>query len=449
MGTKLFDYLADSIFFDEQALSTARDQDLAAELARYREFTLANLNELLREVYACESATKIFTGLRRPADLDLLKQGAFYIEQFVFDDPLFRLTKTSTEQGKVMSEYLGMRGDSPLQPRVATAAASLKRMTSMIAADYVKLLPVSYLFEPPEQTPIYYSENFFEDVLPPEFMSFFQSNAEVRAMRKDGDSYVEVSPFHPTRAISVRFKNDPFEHIRTYQLWQQEIVSVDEKSGEFVGHMTLPDDPPDQQQFDVWVRQSINRTAAQIHHEVALQMALANDLKSAYLTRSPFTFELLQRLAPDADPSKMRSATTLLNIELPFVDHVDAAALMNLRREEHEAFERFRRTLDRKLRELANIKDAEEQRLKADDVSAELIENAHDVGAVVSRSQKKLAADATLTIAGLSAAVASGGWTLPVAITAAAAGVKAYQDYRGATDAPAFFLWKVLQQSKK
>jgi hypothetical protein len=46
-----------------------------------------------------------------------LKQGAFFIEQFVLDDPLFRLTKTSFEQSMVMSQYLGMRGDSPLQPR--------------------------------------------------------------------------------------------------------------------------------------------------------------------------------------------------------------------------------------------------------------------------------------------------------------------------------------------
>jgi hypothetical protein len=448
MGTVLFDYLADSIFFDEQALSAAKDDELAGELARYRDFTFENLDELSREVYARQSATKIFTGAGRPIDLKLLKQGAFYIEQFVLDDPLFRLTAIGPEHGRLISEYLGMRGDSPLQPRVAAAASLLKQMTPMIAADYVKILPVSYMFEPPARTPIYYSENFFEDILPPELMSFFQSNAEVRAMRRDGDAYIEDSSLYPTRAISVRFKNDGSEHVRTYMLWEQELVSFDELSGEATMRMIVPDELPHREQFEAWIRQSINRTAAQVHHAVALQMALTNDLKSAYLTQSPFTFELMQRLAPDADPSKMRSATTLLNVELPFVEDVNTETLMALRREEHEAFEHFRRTLDRRLRDLANIRDAEEQRLKADDVSAELIENAHDVGAVVNRSKKKLAADTTLAIAGLSAAVASGGWTLPVAITAAAAGFKAYQDYRGATDAPAYFLWKVLQQSK-
>lgn len=348
-----------------------------------------------------------------------------------------------------MNEYLGMGGDSSLKPDVAAAASKLKRMQPMIAADYVKILPISYLFEPPEQTPIYYSENFFEDVLPPEFMSFFQSNAQVRSMRKHGNGYREESSLHPSRAISVRFKNDPLEHIRTYTLWQQQVIDFDDKTGHVTVEMTLPDEPPGREEFEGWIRQSINRTAAQVHHEVALQMALAHDLKAAHLTCSPFTFELLQRLAPDADPSKMRSATTLLNVELPFVSDVDAEVLMLVRRDEATSFERFRRSLDLKLRELARIEDAEEQRLKADDISAELIENAHDVGQVVSRAQKKLAADGTLAIAGLSAAVATGGWSLPVAVGAAAAGYKAYQDYRKATDAPAFFLWKALDRSKK
>ena len=454
MGTKLFDYLHESIFFDAAAVSTGfssvSEDDLRTELTRYRDFALANLDDLLHEIYACQSTTKIFTGVRRHRDdIDLLKQGAFYIEQVVLDDPLFQLTKRSTEQGKVINEYLGMSGGRPLQEDVAAAAAKLRHMKPMIAADYVKLLPVSYLFEPPEQTPIYYSENFFEDVLPPEFMSFFKSNAEVRSMRRDDHSYVEESSLHRCRAISVRFKNDPFEHIRTYQLWEQEVVSFNETTREMKVGSTLPAEPPDQTQFEGWIRQSINRTAAQVHHEVALQMALANDLKAAYLTRSQFTFELLRLLAPDADPSKMRAATTLLNVELPFIDEVDVQVLMDLRRQEQQAFDRFRRSLDGKLRELASIKDAEEQRLKADDISAELIENAHEVGQVVSRAQKKLAANATLTVAGLSAAVATGGWSLPVAIGTAAAGYKAYQEYRGATDAPAFFLWKSLQKSKR
>lgn len=68
------------------------------------------------------------------------------------------------------------------------------------------------------------------------------------------------------------------------------------------------------------------------------------------------------------------------------------------------------------------------------------------VGQVASRAQKKIAADATLTVAGLSAAVATGGLSIPAGIGAAAAGYKAYQDYR---NAPAIFLWKALQQSKK
>jgi hypothetical protein len=92
-------------------------------------------------------------------------------------------------------------------------------------------------------------------------------------MRPTGDSYIEESALHLSRAISVRFKNDPFEHIRTYML-----VSLNEETGEATMRQFLPDEPPDQEQFELW---SGSRSAALRHRfeEVALQMALTNDLR--------------------------------------------------------------------------------------------------------------------------------------------------------------------------
>jgi hypothetical protein len=82
-------------------------------------------------------------------------------------DPLFALTKASTEHSKVFNEFLGMEDTSLDKAHVARTLHYLKALTPMVAADYVKLLPTSYFFEPPDELPLTYSEKGFAERIPP------------------------------------------------------------------------------------------------------------------------------------------------------------------------------------------------------------------------------------------------------------------------------------------
>jgi hypothetical protein len=447
MGSETFSFLADSILFDDAYLASGfagvDDARLRQELDAYRAFCLAHIDDLLREVYACESVTKIFAGVRAPITFDLLKQMAFYADQFVLDDPLFSEGYRGTSEGTAMNEYFGMKRDEGLGRRVAEAARLVKRLTPFVAANYAKVLPVSSLFEVHGGVPLRASENRFDDVLPGPLMEFFRGQAEVHCMRREGATFIEVPDQSPSRYISVRFKNDEMEYVRLYQLWANEVVSFDEATRIAKFAMTMPDEPPDQAYFDAWVHQSINQTAIAVHDEIRTEFELARQLKAAYFTKSPFAFDVLERVT-NKNVQMQRPTSTLLNTELPFLADVDATTLMRIREEDADAFARFRGHLDKHLRAIASTEPAK-RAAKIDDVAAEMRNDADEIGRVVERARKKFTGQGTLALAALSASVKTAGLSLPVAATAAAAAYAAYQDYRSKVEAPAYFLWRVLK----
>lgn len=163
MGSILFDFLAESVLFRERDLdehyANVPEAELSAALQQYREFCLAHQRELMAEATGRANCFTLFPGMH-PVPLDLLKQSALYVERYVLADPLFALTEAENDAGRAMRSYLGGGSKKGLDRQaLSRAVRSLKGLTPMIAADYVKCLPVSFLFEVPEHLPIYFSEN--------------------------------------------------------------------------------------------------------------------------------------------------------------------------------------------------------------------------------------------------------------------------------------------------
>lgn len=445
MGSESHNFLADSILFDDRSLENGfraiSEERLRAELDAYRAHCLLHADDLLREVYACESATKIFAGVRNPVTFDLLKQTAFYVDQFVLDDPLFAAAHPGTAEGKVLNEFYGMKPNDWLGNSVAGAARFMKRLTPFIAANYVKVLPVSSIFEAKGGVPLTASENRFEDGLPSDIMRFYRERVVVKRLRRDDHSLIEVDDPSPCRHIAVRFREDDADYVRLYSLFENKVLSFDEATSTATFSMTMPADPPDQAYFDAWMDQAINQTAIAVDRELTTEFRLARSLKAAYFMKSSFAFSALQYTLDDV--KVQRPMSTLASIDLPFIADVDPEVLIRMRNEESDAFERFRRHIDKHLRTIASTDDSKRP-AKIDDVAAELQYEAAEVGAVVLRAQKKLAAHGTVAAAALTAGVLSSGWTVPLAVTAAASAYSAYQDYRAKVEAPAYFLWRVL-----
>ena len=217
MGSKIFDYLTESFLFNDALIqgnfSKITEQEILDELNSYREFCLSNICELESEVLTNQSSLKVVSGVEMP-DLKWLKQSAFYIEQYVVNDPIIAFgyknrKNYSTSEG--LNFYLGWNKEPVNKSELAKVVRYVKSLTPMVAADYVKLLPVNHFLEwpNPEQLPIVYSDNLFSDVLPKPILDFFHKNVIINSVEhlSERPGLIRLNPLKPCRDIQFSFKN--------------------------------------------------------------------------------------------------------------------------------------------------------------------------------------------------------------------------------------------------
>ena len=173
MGSITYNFLTESLLFSEKYLrSNYRNislKRLKDELREYRNFCVSNKEKLLSEVRENESTLKISPGIQN-LTLKQIKQTAFYIDQYVIDDPLFKLTHEESELSKTAKEFIGFSESSINKKEVANVVRFLKEITPYVAANYIKLFPLSHTFEPPEKTPVYFPDDYYSNSLPEELL---------------------------------------------------------------------------------------------------------------------------------------------------------------------------------------------------------------------------------------------------------------------------------------
>jgi hypothetical protein len=424
------------------------EKEILAELKRYREFVLANQSKLLDEISRRSSNLRIFSGLDR-VRLSHLKQSALYVHQYIIDDPLIPLTSEQTDVAEVFGKAIGLSPSTLDKADLTRRLRFLKRLTPMVAADFVKLLPVSTAFEPSKEIPLFYSENRFSDGLPRTLMEKLHARADVRSMRKSGNGYLITDELYPCRQIHVGFQWHPTEDGRMYSLF--DVASMTEHGENKFGiHMTVPDAPPDLPYFQTWVEQSVNRTGIAVHDQLVNELAFASALDAVYSTRSELVADLLETVVTAPNTIPVNTANVFLNMELPFLDGVDENTLMRIRTEEGTAFENFRIALDGKLRDLRGVDDPDEARIRAENAVHELTEvQVNDVKNKLVSVKEKATLSAALASVGLMASVQTAGMSLLTTAAAVLKGAEAALDYRQDVKRhPAFFLWKLKDKAK-
>ena len=381
--------------------------------------------------------------------VDLLTQSAFYADHFVVPDPVLPLTRIENTFTKHMRLCLQMPEPGLDRRKIAGVMLYLKTLTPMVAANYVKFMPLSFVFEPPEQLPLYFSENQFSDALPEEIMSFFRTNASVKSLTKHSEGLIEENDLYPSRGISVTFRNHSSSAAMFFFLFEQGRTVLEESTRYMQAEMLLPDEPPSQERFDVWVNQSINRTAINFYNRVTTEIYMSTRCGAMYITRSPFVSNLLGLALPQEREAEEEMAEEFLSLELPFLANVDIETLMTIRTNEGEAFARFREEFDLKLRDLRLEADPESVRIKKDNLVNEICNvQLRRVDSEIKSVRNKYLADAAIGVAGLVAAVQTSGWSVLSSATALAHGVRSYLQYRQTVgNNPAFFLWKILKRS--
>ena len=452
MGTTTFDFLSESLLFDDASrkdyYASVADADLLKELRGYRQHALANLEALHQEIARTTSRLKVFGGARDYFSLDQLKQSALYLDQVVLPDPLFQQSRESSDVSDHMGRLVGVPNSKEVdRKRLADAASRMKALTPMVAADYVKFFPVSYYFEPDEQIPLVYSETGFADALPTHVLSKYHENADVRSLRRTDRGLVVESLLRRGRHISVQFRGDHDGAMMAYALVQNEEVDVDAVARSIRFRATLPDEPPPVDEFQAWVDQSVNQAARAHHCSLLKELALSEVLGASYFTGSEFAHSLLGAHDP-AQSVEHHTAACILNLDLPYFEDIAIRDLMKVRNDDGDAFRLFRAELERQLRELRTEADPDTLKRKAENAIHELgVVQVAEVDRKIRSLKKRAWADMTIAAGGLVATVVASGWSIAATVAALASLYRSGSQRMQVGDNPAYFLWKA--RSKK
>ncbi|HKR59490.1 MAG TPA: hypothetical protein VJS64_07125 [Pyrinomonadaceae bacterium] len=261
MGSRTFDFLTESFLLDDSLIhhefSDISDSEIVGELKRYREFCLSVAPELEAEILMSpKSNLRLFSGIRH-VDLDLLKQTTLYVHQHILYDPLFDLTyQMNPDQGKVKTAFNSFFGFStpPLnRKRLASVATYFQALRPMVAANYVKLMPTSYFFEPPREIPLTYSETGFQERVPEGFRQFFHERAIVESVKDVNSAKIIDGTLEIGRGIHIRFEDHDMSEGNAYILTPIETVSGEQATVELLLSKTTA--PPEREEFEAWVSQ--------------------------------------------------------------------------------------------------------------------------------------------------------------------------------------------------
>lgn len=449
MGSVSYDFLVNSILFRDTEIenhySSLSDNQLEKVLLDYREHCLKNLDVLTGEIVENKSSLKVLSGIEK-LPYETLKQSALYFDQFVIYDPLFSIARPKHQATTNFSEFLGYKDSGINRQELVQTVMLLKAITPMIAADYVKMLPLSNAFEPPKEIPLKLPINYYADVLPPELMNYCRERAVVNSMTKTEHGWHILDKHDLTPGLFIGFDGLNTDQGSIYNYHQAEYENSN-GSNEVTFTMKLADYPLDKEVWDLWVFQSTNSAAKVVVDKIYYENVIANRLNATYLTRDPFTSGLLTKDLATRETVETASASQFMNVELPFLDRVDIDKLMLVRKYEEDTFTNFRIELERQFRELRLVKDPVEIKLREENIMHELgVVQVGKINQKLDSLKRRGLVDGLLLVGGLAGTVQTAGWSLIASALASVNGYKSYQEYSEELRVnPSYLLWKVLK----
>lgn len=450
MGSVTYNFLLNSILFNddeiEREFSTFNDSQLENLLQDYREHCLTNYADLLNEIKSNNSTLKVLSSIEE-IPFDTLLQSALYFDQYVIYDPLFKFTNLEGETSKVVSSFLGFDKKAINRKELVKTLKLLKKLTPMISADYIKMLPISYSFEPPKETPINFPINYYADILPNDIMKYFKERVIVNSMKKVSTRWEILDKQDYTSGLFITFKDFNNDKGLMYNYLYPKVIKSDDLNKVSIT-LNYGDYPMDIATWELWVKQSVHSSAKAIFDKIYLENLIACDLKATYLTDNSFTANLLTQNMSVKETIEISSSSQFMNLKLPFLDMVDINKLMTIRKYEAELFTNFRIELEKHLRELRILDDPKEIKLLQENIIHELgTVQVHKINQKFDSLKRKGIIDGALLLGGLAGTVQTAGWSLMSSALAVFSGYNSYREYKDKlVENPSYLLWKVLKR---
>ena len=454
MSKLIYTFLKNSFLYEDKFLinnySKFSEKEIQKEFERYRNYILKNIHNLYEEITIYANQIKIFN-TNTLMNFSKIKQMSIYLDQVIITDPLFEISTPTNTTQNTFNEYLGVKKDNLINRKnLVEIIQKFKNAEILVESTYLKFFPTSYFFEPKSEIPFTYSENQYGNILPRNIMDLYYENKILRSFKKNGQYLTINKNFEIDRTIEVLFKNDDTEFMNMYNLFEQEIISINEKEKKIEFAMTLPNTPPSKESFDCWVTQSINQSSIAHFRKISMDISLSTKLKAQYITTSSFVSELLKSQFNIETNIKSNVTDLMLNFDLNFFEDIDIRDLMSIRKDDGEEFELFRRELEKQLRDLKLEKDVLKIKSKIEDVKHELEEvQIAAINSKIKSIKNKSSIDIGIGLAGLGASVFTSGISTFATLISIFNGYKTYTEYQNEIkENPSYFLWKVKSINK-
>ena len=441
----LHNFLNDSFLFQQNnfinKFSKYTDRQLRNELQRYREYVLSRSNDLQSNIKENSNHLKMFVG-NDCLPLEKLKQSVLYFDQVVYPDPLFELTYSPSKSSSAVGEYLNLTKNSGFnRERLVNAIENIFNLKPMSVENYLIFAPISILDEPPEEIPLRHSKTAFSDVLPPSILEEYRRSVQIYSMEHSNGKTILADKLRVGRHIAIRLKGDSSNKFYGYSLLKS---NFDEVGSEFTLSMNLPNEAPSHEEFEVWVNQSINQTAASHFTNLLNEISLSNQYRASYLTTSDLNAKLLG-VELSHQSIKQFSSNCILNIELPFITNISLDNLMKIRNNESEAFQNFRTELERNFRELRLEADPRNLKIKIENVIHELTEVQVTK---IDQDLKKLKVSKLKKVGISTANLISNLYSLnPIGAIESISQIGSAFQNKNIKQNPSYFLWKIKQSN--
>lgn len=450
-------FLTDSILLDPSAqtncYSSLSDQELLDKLMAYREHLKDQWKQLNGELIAGRGKLGAYFGssLATEPKFDQLMRASLYFDQLLIKDPLIPHGRESAPDSKEIMQFIGVEEEKLDRRAVAEEARLITRLLPLIRGGIVKLVPSSMEHEPPQEVRVTYSPNLFAERIPAPLRPWFHNRAEVKPLRLRADGIWEPlieSDLAPCSAILVRLRGLNQEECFFY-------LAIDEQrklsNGKIAFQFKKPmsDQRPRLEEFQAWVRQSINQTSGGAFSRIASDLRISAACDTMMLTDSQGVAELLRLRVTECGRIDEDLAELALQFELPFMDRLTADDLMAIRRH-GEAFEGFRSELRRNLRELRGIKSQEDLQQGLENVQHDITEvQVRRIQTDMRQLRGHLFREAVIGFASLATVIVSQGLSFAPLWWAADKAWKHVQDYREIRRSPAFFAWQLQKRTQR
>jgi hypothetical protein len=446
----IYDFLDESILPD---VGHARitDDRILAELESYRSHVAGSLSDIREGWRRRNKGPNAFvaTGTKPTTDRVTLRHMALYFERAVIDDPLLSVQPPSGGRA-VLAEFIsGGAASAPALDRARLAAALdfLAAVRPLVKAGFLTIAPFGNTPDPSSPLPLLYSPTAFEERVPERLREWFRSRARVHGLWRAGDTLVSSDePLKPTRTIGIQF--DGLNQAMAFRLMRTtpESHSDDPRHVTFTVHDA--DAPVSEEEFNVWVAQSINQLAGNVYADVTRDVINAASLEAMLLTDSTFVEDFLS-YDGDSVVREHAVAELALQIQLPVLDTISESDLMRVRGNEPASLAAFRIQLDRGLSSISSERDEAEKQRKLAEFRHEMTLRAREADLAVQRLQRAMKTDMVLGAVSLAASYFAGGLLAAGALVAARDALKRLNDYSSnALATPGHFLMKLQRAAK-